>query len=83
MALFLISVPKISGEEKEKKPFKELIASMEQFYASLSNLKDTGLKAFVYDQPVFVFEMAMAHVGEEICFYAAAPRRPATARTSP
>ena len=75
MALFLISVPKISGEEKEKKPFKELIASMEQFYASLSNLKDTGLKAFVYGQPVFVFEMAVAHVGEEICFYAAAPRR--------
>lgn len=75
MALFMISVPKISAEEKQKKPFKELVGVMEQFYASLSNMREKGLKAFLYGQPVFAFEMAVAHVGEEICFYAACPRR--------
>ena len=75
MSLFLVSLPKISIEQKDKKPFKELVAVMEQFYASLSNLREKKLKAFLYGQPVFVFEMAVARVGEEICFYAACPRR--------
>ncbi|MBU1102701.1 hypothetical protein KJ853_03550, partial [Patescibacteria group bacterium] len=75
MSLFLVSVPKISADNKGKKSFKELVAVMEQFYASLSNLKDKGLKAFWYGQPVFVFEMAVPHIGEEICFYVACPRR--------
>ncbi len=75
MTLFLVSVPKITQEEKGKKPYKEIIAVMEQFYASLSNLKEKGFKAFIYGQPVFVFEMAVAHIGEEICFYVACPRR--------
>ena len=42
MTLFLVSVPKISAEEKGKRPFKEIIAVMEQFYASLSNLKESS-----------------------------------------
>lgn len=75
MSLFLISVPKISADEKQKKPFKELVGVMEQFYASLSNLREKGFKAFLYGQPVFSFEMAVPHIGEEICFYAACPRR--------
>ncbi len=75
MTLFLVSVPKISQEEKGKKPFKEIIGVMEQFYASLSNLKESGFKAFVYGQPTLVFEMAVPHIGEEICFYVACPRR--------
>ncbi len=75
MTLFLVFLPKISAEEKGKKPFKELVAVMEQFYASLSNLTEKGLRAFLYGQPVFAFELAVEHVGEEICFYAACPRR--------
>ena len=76
MSLFLVSVPKLSlADDKSRKPFKELVAVMEQFYASLSNLKERGLKKLWYDQPVFVFEIAVPHVGEEICFYAAGPRR--------
>ncbi len=75
MTLFLVSVPKISGDEKTRRPFKELVAVMEQFYASLSNLKERGLKRLWYDQPVFVFEIAVSHTGEEICFYVAGPRR--------
>jgi hypothetical protein len=75
MSLFLVSVPKISTEEKAKKPFKELVAVMEQFYASLSNLKEKGAKAFWYGQQVFALELAVPHVGEEICFYVACPKR--------
>jgi hypothetical protein len=76
MTLFLVSVPKISAEEKGKRPFKEIIAVMEQFYASLSNLKESSdYKVFLYGQPTLVFEMAVPHIGEEICFYVACPRR--------
>lgn len=75
MVLFMVSVPKILQEEKSKRPFKEIVGVMEQFYASLSNLREHGMKAFIYGQPVFAFEMAVAHVGEEICFYVACPRR--------
>ncbi len=75
MSLFLVSVPKLAADDKAKKPFKELVAVMEQFYASLSNLKEKGWSAFLYGQPVFAFEMAVQNVGEEICFYVACPRR--------
>jgi len=75
MTLFLVTVPKMSLEEKGKKPVKEITAVMEQFYTSLSNLKERGFKAFLYGQPSVVFEIAVPHVGEEICFYVACPRR--------
>ena len=75
MSLFLVTLPKVSLDDKNKKPFKEMVAVMEQFYASLSNLKEKGLRAFLYGQPIFTFEMAVASVGEEISFYVACPRR--------
>ncbi len=76
MVLFSVSLPKASSsDEKSRKPFKEMVAVMEQFYSSLSNLKERGTKAFLYGQPVFSFEIAVPHVGEEICFYVACPKR--------
>jgi len=75
MSLFLVIVPKLPADDKNKKPFKELVAVMEQFYASLSNLKEKGTSAFLFGQPVFTFEMAVQNVGEEIAFYVACPRR--------
>jgi len=75
MVLFSVSLPKALSDEKNKKPFKELVAVMEQFYSSLSNLKDRGWKSFLYGQPVFVFEIAVPHVGEEICFFVACSKR--------
>ena len=68
MSLFLVTLPKVSLDDKNKKPFKEMVAVMEQFYASLSNLKEKGLRAFLYGQPIFTFEMAFASVGEEVSF---------------
>jgi len=75
MSLFLVSVPRLKQDDKAKKPFKELVAVMEQFYSSLSNLKTGGWQGFLYGQPVFSFEMAVPHIGEEICFYVSCPRR--------
>ncbi|MBU3901060.1 type IV secretion system DNA-binding domain-containing protein [Patescibacteria group bacterium] len=75
MSLFMVALPKAAADEKNKKPFKEMVAVMEQFYASLGNLKDKGWHAFLYGQPVFCFEMAVPHIGEEICFYVACPSR--------
>lgn len=75
MSLFSVALPKASADEKNKKPFKELVAVMEQFYASLGNLKEKGWSAFLYGQPVFALEMAVHNVGEEISFYVACPRR--------
>jgi len=75
MSLFMVALPKATADEKNKKPFKELVAVMEQFYASLGNLKEKGWSAFLYGQPVFCFEIAVPHIGEEISFYVACPRR--------
>ncbi len=75
MTLLAITLPKAAAAEKEKKNFKELISVMEQFYTSLSNFKEKGFKAFAYGRPLLAMEMAVQHVGEEICFYLACPRR--------
>jgi len=75
MALLFIALPKASTNEKEKKNFKELISVMEQFYTSLSNFREKGMKTFLYGRPTLSMEMAVQHVGEEICFYLACPRR--------
>ena len=75
MTLFLVSLPKAQSAEKERKNHKELISVMEQFYTSLSNLKDSKSRNFIYGKPIICFEMAVQHAGEEICFYMACPRR--------
>ena len=46
--LFLITFPKRKISTSEKTPdYKELISVMEQFYASLSNFREKGLRAFL------------------------------------
>ena len=76
MGLFLITLPrKIKKEEGEAiKTEKEIISVMEQFYSSLSNIKETK-DTFIYGQPYLIFEIATPHVGEEISFYMSVPRK--------
>lgn len=77
LILFSVSLPREEKKEKEGqlKPIKEIISTMEQFYASLDGLREKGLKAILYGQPYLVLELAVPHIGEEISFYLAAPRR--------
>ncbi len=76
MSLFLITLPrKVKKEENEApKSEKEIIAVMEQFYSSLSNIKETK-DIFIYGQPHIVFEIAIPHTSEEIAFYMSVPRK--------
>ncbi len=74
LSLFLVSIPQESKNEKEKQaPLEEYIKIAEQFYSSLSGLKDWGsLKSL--GNPYFIFEIAVHRIGEEICFYFACPK---------
>ncbi|MDE2188651.1 MAG: TraM recognition domain-containing protein [Patescibacteria group bacterium] len=65
MSLFEILVPE-AGEKKDgrEKPLKELLSSMEQFYA--------GMTAGESNEP-FAFEIAVANHSDDFVFYAAVP----------
>ncbi len=66
-SLFLIKIPKQSGEEKpgnaESKDFKLELTHFEQLLAGLSAIKKP-----------FVFEVAVPNIGEEIHFYISVPK---------
>ena len=66
VSLFLISVPRISNDEKGKgdgKDFKSEVAHFEELLGGLSAFKKP-----------FSFEIAVPHIGEEIHFYLAVPK---------
>jgi hypothetical protein len=66
-SLFLIKIPKSSGEEKsgsaESGDFKLELAHFEQLLSGLSAIKKP-----------FTFEIAVPHIGEEIYFYLSVPK---------
>ncbi len=65
LTLFLIKIPKETRDKgMPEKDFKLEISKTEQLLANLAALKKP-----------FVFEAAVPHVGEEISFYLAIPRR--------
>jgi len=70
MSLFLVSFPK-KEKVPEGKTEKEIIAPMEQVYASFSNLASE--KRGFWPKPYLVFEIATPSKGEEISFYIACP----------
>lgn len=74
MSLFSVTLPRGTGETANQKPDKELIAVMEQLYASFSNIHAKGWNRFLYGEPYIALEMGVHHVGEEIHFYVAVPR---------
>jgi len=73
MSLFLITLPKTyqKKEGEQQKTDKELIAGMEQLYSALGSFKVGQKDAFVFGQPIVIFEMAVPHIGQEISFYLA------------
>ncbi|MBI4137711.1 MAG: type IV secretion system DNA-binding domain-containing protein [Candidatus Sungbacteria bacterium] len=68
-------------EEKEKaiQQIREKIGLMEQFYVNLHAIRDSFWNEFLYGKPAAVFEMTIPHIGEELAFYIAVPRRVAGA----
>ena len=66
MSLFEILVPENEKKDGQQKPLKELLSSMEQFYAGMcAGDKDAN--------NTFVFEIAVANHSDDFVFYAAVP----------
>ncbi len=74
MSLFLVTLPRGKSSDSNLKPEKELIAIMEQLYASFANIHASGWNKFTYGEPYLALEMAVHHVGEDIHFYVSVPR---------
>ncbi len=76
LALFLVTLPQRIGKEKEEKiPLETHLKSAEQFYSSLTSVKEPKfIKRIFFGNPAFVFEIAVHRTGEEIYFYIACPR---------
>ena len=58
---------------------REAVATMEKIYANLHGIREGKWRSFLYGQSSFSLEIAVPHVGEEIAFYLAVPRRLASA----
>jgi len=71
MTLYEIELPEAAGEEEKNrvKPLKELISSMEQFYAGMLSLEH----AHKGEPPYFSLELAVPVNAPHLMFYAAVP----------
>ncbi|MBI3305292.1 type IV secretion system DNA-binding domain-containing protein [Candidatus Parcubacteria bacterium] len=81
LALFAIALPNrpLESDRSAVERMREGLAVMSQFYASLTFLKEKWWRAILRGMPTVAFELAVPHVGEEIQFFAAFPRRLAEA----
>jgi len=74
--LFLVTLPQEARKEGEKEiSLQEYLKTAEQFYNSLAGIKEKRkIISWFVGAPVFVFEIAVHRIGEEIYFYVACPR---------
>lgn len=83
LALLKIQLPRAQKEENEQKStandLREKISAMEQVYAQFANITEHGLHAWLYGSPFFSLEIVVPHVGQEVIFYCAVPRKYASA----
>lgn len=76
MTLLSFQLPRFAAAPQgQQKQDKELIALMEQLYASVATLQTKGWNKFLYGDPYVALEIAVHHIGEQIHFYAAVPGR--------
>lgn len=78
LGLLQIQLPHAKRKEGEKNNIAELrekIGMMEQVYSQLGTIRDTPIRAWFYGKPFFSLELAVPHVGQEVLFYLAVPRR--------
>ena len=76
LRLFLVRLPKdIRKEELSTEQAREKISVMENVYANLMSVHDSWWNTFSYGKPAFALEITTPHIGEEISFYAAVPKK--------
>ncbi|MCF7865466.1 MAG: TraM recognition domain-containing protein [Candidatus Pacebacteria bacterium] len=74
--LYEVALPEPKGDADEKrKNLKELISSMEQFYAGMLSVSTGGKASYGTDlvENQFSIELAVSNGGEEFVFYVAVP----------
>jgi hypothetical protein len=73
LTLFLVTLPQ--RIEKEKVSLEEFLKIAEQFYSSLSAIREKSkILKLLLGHPYLAFEIAVHRIGEEIYFYVACPR---------
>lgn len=77
LQLLLVAFPKIHEAQSQLMPdqIREKIGMMENVFANLKNVKDSAWREFWYGAPSFALELTVPHIGEEISFYIAVPKR--------
>lgn len=75
MELLAVRFVPYAGQELNVQQVREKIALMEQLYATLSVIRDKKIRTLLYGKPAFALELTVPHIGEELSFYIAVPRR--------
>lgn len=77
LRLLRISLPraKIPEEGLPLERLRDEIGAMEKIYANLQGLRESWWRRLLYGTPSFALELTVPHIGEEISFYVAVPRR--------
>jgi len=71
MTLFEITLPHIYDGEIQEKTFKEMVSSMEQFYAGMLSISDAKEPAL--GKNYFTIEIALSEDQKDVVFYAGIP----------
>ncbi len=75
LGLLSVRFLRLQGREMSAAQIREKIAPMEQLYANLALVRDKWWRTLLWGRPVFAMELTVPHVGEEMVFYLAVPRR--------
>ncbi|MBI2055351.1 MAG: hypothetical protein HYT42_00440, partial [Candidatus Sungbacteria bacterium] len=77
LKLFRVSFPRARPPEQglTLDELKSRIGAMEKIYASLYGVREPWWRVFLYGRPGFALEITVPHIGEEITFYLAVPKR--------
>jgi hypothetical protein len=65
ISLYEVTLPQPEGKEDSRKPLKEVLSSMEQFYAGMLSVSEPKNKGTDY----FTFELAVSNHSDEFVFY--------------
>jgi hypothetical protein len=74
--LLEVSIPPILEKEKEKEiQLLDYLQNVKNFFSALSDIKSKSkILSFLIGDPIFVLEIAVHRIGEEIHFYVASPK---------
>lgn len=78
LGLLKIQLPPERPREKDRGDLNELrekIAVMEQVYSQLSTIRESGWHAWLYGKLFFSIELAVPHIGAQVIYYVAVPKR--------